>query len=727
MAEDEAPKGKKISKEDEKLLTRVKQRFHDMSEADHENRQRAMEDLKFAKVPGEQWDDNMKQERGKRPCFEFNKLNISIKRIVNDMRANRPQGKVRPVEGGDREIADIHEGLLRNIWTVSDADTAIDYAADFQVTAGMGAWRVKTEYVDEESFDQDIKICPIQNPFTLYADEGSKEPLYRDARDWCLTEKIGRQSFKDKYPEAQYADFTSGDHEFDDEEWFDDDSVRVCEYWWKEKKTVQIVLVGFQDGSTSLVRSDSPDYEEVLAGAEAGTMQILRDKTVEVDQIMSVIVSGAEVLREKQEFPGRNFPFIMVHGERQWIDGRPYWWGLTRFARDAQQSYNVSRTAIAETIAQAPKSFIWATAEQAKGNMKLWLRAHKENMPFQIYNNDPTAPGPPQRIGGPDVPVALIQQSQMDSEDLKAVTGIFDASLSARSNETSGRAILARQTQGEIVNFNFADNQAKGVQRTYEIILGMIPYIYDTERELRVLGVDGVEKYKTINQVDPETGERINDLSMGKYDVTVDIGPNFKTMRQEAGEIYAQLSQQFPELMAVAGDLIMQSMDFPYADEIAERLKTLLPPQVQTMLQAQAQNKEMPKEVAEALQLVEQKAQQLQQMEQQLMQASQEIQEREYKARDEENRAQVASKDVEIQIARLRAEQAELKQDIAERLSQMSEGDDAGPGIEALQKAVASIDATLASVIESLATVQPQTAADDGTGQPRASSGIPSR
>jgi hypothetical protein len=139
-------------------------------QADEDNRREAMIDMKFTNVPGYQWEDNMKQERGNRPCYEFNKIRISCKRIINDMRANRPAGKVRAVEGGDVEIAEINEGLIRNIWNVSDGDTIVDYAGEYQVAAGMGCWRVSTEYSDDTAFNQDIIIEPIHNPFTLYVD-----------------------------------------------------------------------------------------------------------------------------------------------------------------------------------------------------------------------------------------------------------------------------------------------------------------------------------------------------------------------------------------------------------------------------------------------------------------------------------------------------------------------------------------------------------------------------
>lgn len=673
------------------LLETAKNRFKVMADADDENRREAMEDIKFTNVPGHQWDFNMKQERGHRPCYEFNKVRQACKRVINDMRANRPQAKVRPVEGGDKDVAEINEGLIRNIWNTSDAETILDYAAEFQVPGGMGAWRVSTKYADEETFNQEICIKPIQNPFMLYCDPAARDLMHRDARDWVYTDRIAKYEYDKLYPNAGYSDFEGAGHEFDDEDWFEDDSIRVAEYWYRKSVEKEIAEVRLPTGEVRQVELDSQDARAALEAG--GTIQ--RQRKMMVDEIWSVTLNGARLLSEPQRFPGRNFPFIMVYGEYAVIDGRPHWWGLTRFAKDAQRSYNVARTAISETIAQAPKSFFWATDKQADGHTNQWSQAHKKNYPFLLYTPDPMAPGTPQRVGGADVPVALIQETQLASDEIKAVTGIYDASMGARSNESSGRAIYARQQQGEISTFNFADNMSKGVQRTYEIILGMLPEVYDTKREIRILGSDGAEAYKTLNDVveNEQTGEleRINDIAVGKYDVTVDIGPNFQTLRQEAAEVYGELINRYPDLMGVAGDLIFKSMDLPYADDIAERFKFLLPPQIQQSLQ---QDAEMPPEVQQAMQMVEQRAAQLQEQGKLVQAAMEELMEEKEKAGEDKHQAELARKDVEIAIERLRREEAEFEQKMAEATAEATAD---GGDVNALREAVASIDLTLAN------------------------------
>ena len=688
------------------LLKRVRKRFKVMSEADHENRVEAMEDMKFVNVPGYQWEHNMKQERGKRPCYEFNKLRISCKRIINDMRANRPGAKVRAVENGDPDVAKIDEGLIRNISEQSDFDTIVDYEGEYQVAAGMGAWRVNTKYTHEDAFNQEIVIEPFRNPFTVYCDPQARDFLKRDARDWCITERISKDSFEQRWPDANVVEFTAGDHEFDDEsDWTSENQVRIAEYWYKKPITKEIWEVIFapdeEGGSPSVKVVDSTTDEARGIDQE----QIRRRRTINTHKICWVICSGDRIL-ESGEWAGSMFPFIMVHGEYAWIDGKPYWWGLPRFAKDAQRSYNIARTAISETIAQAPKTYFWATPKQAEGHLNEWKQAHKKNYPYMLFEPDSKNPGPPQRQGGADVPVALIQETQIASDEIKAVTGIFDASMGAQGNESSGRAILARQSQGEIATFNYQDNMSKGVQRTYEIILDLIPHIYDTERELRVIGEDGSEAYKKVNEVvlDPQTKEmvKVNDLTEGKYDVTVTTGPSFSTLRQEAAETYTQLGQQMPELMGVAGDLVMKSMDLPYADEIAKRLQTILPPQIQQMIN---EDVEVPPEVQTMMAEAEAAMAQVEEQAQVIAAASQELEtdKREHEKAVSQNA--VTQKEIEIRIERLRRVKAEFDAHVAREVAGLDEkaaqlnggGDGPDEAVVAVATAVRSVDDTLSA------------------------------
>jgi hypothetical protein len=476
------------------LLQRLRQRYKLMTEdpQEKENRTKGMEDMEFVHVPGKQWDDTLKKNRGKRPCYEFNKLRVTEKRVINHIRANRPTWKVRAVEDTDKDTADVYDGLMRNIWNTSDADSVVDYQAEYSVGAGYGVFRIATEYSDDTAFDQDIFIRGFKNPMCVYADPASSDMMKRDAEDWIVTEKISKASFDEKWPTAKRVSFE--DDEFDhDEDWEDEETVRICEYWYKKPYTKTLHLL-----------SDGKTVEKLPAGVEP-----VRSREVRAHKICMVIASGDAILEGPTEWAIDEFPFIPIYGEWVCINGKVIWYGLTRHSKDAQREYNYSRTAIAETIAQTPTAKYWMTPAQMLGLEKHIADAYSENLPVAVYNADPASPGPPQRVGGADVPVALIQEAGMSAEDIKATSGIFDASLGNQSNETSGRAINARQMQGEIATYNFPDNVAKAARRAGELLIKLIPKIYDTARTIRILGPDLAEKYVKINQPeqDPQTGE----------------------------------------------------------------------------------------------------------------------------------------------------------------------------------------------------------------------------
>ena len=647
-------KTKADKKADRDLLVKVRRRAKIMMDADRENRQLAIEDMKFLRVPGHQWDEITKSERGDdRPMYEFNKLNVSVKSVINQMRENRPMGKVRAAEDGDIKTAEILEGGIRNVVANADFDTVTDYAAEYQVGAGMGAWRVTLKYA-EDSFGQVIDIDPLLNPFCLYCDPAAKDLLKRDAEDWWYTDKISKASYESRWPKAEVVDLD--DVEFDDEaDWETEDQVRVGEYWYKEPYDKTLLLLS--DGS--VIDAKGEDGQPVTP-PEGVT--VVKSRVQRCHKIMMCIVSGDAILEGPVEWAGSQHPWVMVYGEYVVIDGKVYWNGITRAGKDAQRAYNYSRTSAIEAVALAPQDKPWVTAKQILGLEGKYAESHKKNYPFYVYNVDPTAPGPPVRLGGPNIPAALVQEVQISSDDIKAVTGIYDASLGAQGNETSGKAINARKAQGEIANFNFQDNMGKGVKRTWEILVDLFPKVFDTETTIRILGADGKESYETVNKRDPNTGEVINDLSRGRFDTAITVGPSYATRRMEAAEAYTQMAGMDEGLMMSAGDLVYKAMDMPYAQEIAERRQLLLPPPIQQKL---SEGKELPPEVSAAMAQVQQ-AQQMVQEHGQLVEAAQkELQQEMAKAAGDKAAAQLAQANLKGAELQLKAAQDTLATDRA--------------------------------------------------------------
>lgn len=558
-------------------FSRMRSAFDRAVTADKDNRQMALDDVRFVWQEGYQWDAKLRKDRQQegRPCFEFNKLKPTIKQVLNDQRQNRPQVKVRAVEDGDVELAEVMQGLIRNIEASSCADEAYDEAYRFAVTGGYGVWRITTDYERDDVFEQCIKIEPVRNPFTVYFDANARAFDRRDAREVWVTEIISRDEFRARFPKADEVDWSiggSGDAFVND--WWMEDSVRIAEYWYKEKRTKEIVQLS--TGEVVDAEQFDPISDEL---AESGIMEVKRRK-VEYDQVLCEIVSGKETLEGPTEWAGKFIPIIPVWGELTNIDGRDRYMGLTRTARDPQALYNLHRSVLVEAIANAPKSPFLATPAMVEGHERQWENIGVANDPVLFYNPDPRAPGAqPQRARPPDFPVSIANAQALDSDDIKAVTGIYDASLGARSNETSGRAIMARQREADVGTFDYVDNLTRAMKYQGEILIDLIPKVYDTERAIRILGEDGAEQFVKVNAevYDRQTGQmvKVNDLSAAKFDVAVTVGPSYTTQRMEQAEILMQLSQN-PAIGPLVADLVVKSLDLPGAEEVETRIRRTL-------------------------------------------------------------------------------------------------------------------------------------------------------
>jgi hypothetical protein len=562
------------AKEEDEILKAVRTRFARCIDHDSDQRKEAQDDLKFAFVKGHQWDDAAKTARGLRPCYEYNKVRQHIRQVTNDQRQNRPAIKIRAVEEGDKDTANTYQGLIRNIESVSNAERAYDTAFEVAVAGGYGGWRVVAQYADDDAFEQELRIKEVRNPFSLYLDPGAQEWDRRDALYGFVTEILSESEFKIRYPKAELSSF-DGDAEWANQ-WFFDEKVRVCEYWYKKPYNKTICLLS--NGETVDKEQVAPVLDELAA--EKG-VTILREREVQCMKVYQCVVSGAEVLSKPVEWPGKFIPIVPVWGDLVNIEGRDLFSGMVRFSKDAAKGYNFTRTMAVESVANAPKAPWLVTPKMLEGGLqKVWDEANVENFPYLPFNPDPNVPGGmPKREPPPDVPRSLIELAKLDNDDLKATMGQFDASLGKQGNETSGKAIMARQREGDNANFNYIDNLGRAIKYTGEILVDLIPHYYDTPRSIRVLGEDGAEKYVQLygETLDKQTGQKVkvNDLSRGRYDVTVSVGPTFATQRMEAAELLTNIMQSAPETAPILADLVVKNMDGPGTDEASKRLRRM--------------------------------------------------------------------------------------------------------------------------------------------------------
>lgn len=568
--------GEPRSQKPKDLVAAVRQRLQDAYEADRENRRQAALDLSF--LAGDQWDTVTSEARRKtrRPMLTINRLPTFVGQVANDIRQADLEIKAVPVEDEDKGLTETYNGILRQIQYRSAAKSVFATAVSHQVSCGMGYFRVTTDYVDDASFDQEIKLETINNPLSVYFDPAAVRPDRADAM-WCIvTEEIPRKTFSAKYPKKTADDIsTPSDYVRDNLHWFTDDKIRIAEYWVKEEIEKTIYLL--PDGTTT-------DDEGLKAlGLPPDMKAGLKTRKVKTHKIKMWLLSGEDVLEGPYEWAGKYIPIIPVMGQEVPLEHFRYRYGLIRFARDAQQLYNYYRTAAAEWINLAPKAPFLVTERQIGEYKRLWDDHHLSPRPYLVYEHDPEVPQGPTRQPAPELPSALLSEAQVAVEDLKATTGIFDASLGNQTNERTGKAIQARQAEGDTANFHYIDNLNQALEYCGKVLIDLIPKIYDTDRVMRLIGENDKEKVVAINRIIyNEDGTPIvyNDLSAGRFDIRVKIGPSYRTKRMETSEQLMNFVKHYPPAAQVVGDLIAKNMDFPGAEQMAKRLEAMVPPQV---------------------------------------------------------------------------------------------------------------------------------------------------
>lgn len=577
-----------------------------------DNHTAAKDDLKFARL-GQQWDERIKQQREleQRPCLTFNKMPAFIRQVVNDARQNKPSIKVHPQDSGsDPHTAEILNGLIRNIETTSDADVATDTAIEHAVGQGFGFWRINTAYTSDDAFEQDIVIERIANPFTVYGDPRSTAA---DSSDWnvaFVVTTMTKDEFEAEYPDAEKTDWESDFRGA--ENWIDGDNVIVAEWWTREK--VKGAIVALSDGTVL----KAEEYEEKAKDlAAAGLTQVGEPREVETHKVTQRVMSGAEVLKTV-EWAGRYIPIVPVYGDEVIDeDGKRHFRSLIRDAKSAQQMFNYWRTTTTELIALAPKA-PFVGEELAFELDPNWQTANSQSHAYLMI---PNGAQPPQRQPFAGVPAGALQEALNAADDMKSIIGIYDASLGAKSNETSGKAIMARQREGDVSTFHFIDNLSRAIRHSGRILLDLIPKVYSTERMIRILGED----MKPTNvqlapgqqpqpQMDgPKVVGGVFDITAGKYDLTVSAGPSYTSRREEVTQILTEAAQSGGEIVgSVLAPRIAKLLDVPDADEIAEELKAKLNPQSpQIPPEVQQQMQEMQQQLQKGMQAYQQLEQEL--------------------------------------------------------------------------------------------------------------------
>ena len=587
------------------IIKDAREAFERAADCENDNRENGIEDLRFSRL-GEQWPDAILKQREEegRPCLTINKMPAFVRQVVNDSRQNKPAINVHPVDGNaDKDTAEVINGLIRNIERMSNADIAYDTAIDQAVSSGFGYLRIGVDYADETAFELDISIERVVDQFSVYGDPDSTSA---DGSDWnvgFITERMSKNAYKARFGEDNGIDWDDGGDGKDD--WHDEDGVRVAEYWTRDLVDAKIYrLRRVDDGSFIIVDEARFMDNDIAPLVQQGFLQVKGERAIKRHKVTQRIINGQEVL-ETTDWAGKFIPIVPVYGDEFWVNGKRHLHSLIRDAKDPARMHNFWRTASTELVALAPRVPYIGEQGAFDADPNGWATANTVSHPYLEYSKGKQMPvRQPLDSGGA---AGAMTEALAAADDMKAVMGLHDASLGAKSNETSGRAIMARQREGDVSTFHFIDNLTRAIRQAGNIILDLIPHVYDSERIIRVLGEDGSERPVQINseyqKTDPKTGEpqtderdeaiiAMHDLRVGKYDLTVSSGPGFTTRREQAAYEMTEFVRAFPAAAPIIGDLIAKNSEWPESDTVAERLEALapqpqqqLPPEVQQALQ----------------------------------------------------------------------------------------------------------------------------------------------
>lgn len=593
--------------DDAAIIAEIKRRLSWALANESDNRSEAKKDIAFLK--GDHWDAQVKSQRDadRRPSLTINKLPTFVQQVTNDLRMNKPAIKVSPVDDkADEETAEVLQGLIRHIEYDSNADVCYDTAGSHAAESGAGYWRLITDYESPDSFDQVIKFDRIRNRFSVYL--GPHKEADASDTPWALIAvEMTRDDFRAEYPDADMASFDSVTAQGDRQSgWVTNESVRVVEYYRISRTPDKLCLL--PDGRTV--------YKSEYKAEGAKGVKPLRERDTYRQVVEWFKASAVEIL-ERTEVPCEWIPIFKVVGGEIDDDGEVTYSGIVRHARDPAYMYDLFMSSATEEVALRTKTPFIIAEGQAKGYEKDWKQANVRNFPYLTYRPttvDGILVPAPQRQPMADIPAGALQLAMHANDNIKATTGIFDASLGARGNETSGRAIQARQREGDTANYHITDNLRRAIRHCGRCIVSMAPRVYDTPRLVRILGEDETPGHATINtpEVDENGIERVmRDLRVGRYDVVVSMGPSFSTKRQEAADAMIQFGQSWPKLMDIAGDKVVMAMDWPGADDIAERIKRSIPPELRGDDDGEQQGPQIPPEVQQAVQQMQAHIQQL--------------------------------------------------------------------------------------------------------------------
>lgn len=578
-ASNEPATGLQAGDEEELSLARKRLSYIITRESDQRDEER--DDLRFLKGGPGQWDPAVVQQRelDKRPCLTSNQLGQFTKQIENDQRQNRPRIVVEPANAASSQDAKLRAEIIRGIEYRSSADAAYDTGFSGAARAGRGAWLVASRFCDPRSFEQELRIERIRNIFSVYCDPDIREADGSDKDFAFVTRLVRKDDHKMRWPGVDIVDLDDVKADGDYKNWTEGDMVRVADYYFRKRVKKTLILIKYGEQLRPIFKDETipPEWAQVV---DKEGKQI--ERSAEVIEVHIWKTNGKRVL-ERTVWPGEIVPVVQVFGEEIDVDGEVTYKGIIRDAKDPQRMYNYWITSSTETVTLLPKAPYIGAEGQFSGHEGKWQQANRTSFPYLEYR--PKTIGgqlvpPPARQPFAEIPAGLVQMTMTAREDLRATTGMYRPA-DQPGPERSGKAIRAEMEKGDVINYAFQDNLSRAITLTGKILVECIPAFYDTERDVALIGEDGKRRNEKINS--SKDGKPYNMISRGTFDVTVSTGPSYSSKRAEARAWMIDFMAAVPAAAPIIADLVARKSDFDDADQIADRLFAMLPPNIQAM------------------------------------------------------------------------------------------------------------------------------------------------
>lgn len=561
--------------EEQTFIKDVTRLFHlDVASNEH-NTEPEKEDMRF--VLGDQWDADVKRRRNrqKKPTLTVNRLPAFVAQYIGSQLQNETTLKLAPSRGGNKAVAELRQGLIRTITRLNRSKLAIHKAMESGYICGVGNFAVEVIDAENDVFVRDMVLKPIADPHAVVWDRASTDPTGADANRCFVFDYIAKEDFVQTYPEAEtdsgfFSDIV--DNTVSSDGYEVDEMIRVAQFWQMHREPVTLAL---EAGTGDVIDVTDWPAEKIMAAAEIDDdgNPIVRD-TMKPYAVCYVMTSS-RILEGPYRLDIPRLPVFRVEGWTLQNGATRHRWGFVRNAKDPQRIHNFWRSTLAEELMKSPAAkWLLDKAGMKTGDVDKFRTQHRDGDNIMTWDSQ-AGGAKPEYQQPPQMNSAVLTEAQMSVSDIRDVTNRHEASMGQQSNEVSGKAISARQRVSELGDVVYINNMNMALAEAGKVINALIPTIFDTYRTVKITGEDDEELLQAING---DLGDETPDITKGKYDLTYTTGPSYATKRQESVDLMMTLMNTMPQMGNVLADIIVRNMDIPGAEEIEERLATLLPP-----------------------------------------------------------------------------------------------------------------------------------------------------